>query len=103
VVRRWVGLSANLRVLDQGAAVDAAAIFWVRRRLGIFAGIGGGHGAFSDSPRTFDTVGGNAGIECWFSPRWALSLSYAPNWQQRDNGYSMVQHLLTLTLLARPY
>jgi hypothetical protein len=103
VIHRWVGLGADVRVLDGGAFVDASASFWVRRRLGIVAGVAGGHGGFVDSPRSFDSVGGSAGIECWFQPRWALSLTYAPNWQQREDGYSMVQHLVTLTILSRPY
>jgi hypothetical protein len=107
VVHRWLSLGGGLRVADSGAFVDADASFWFGRRLGVRVGIGGGHGAFVDSPRVFDSAYGSIGLEYWFRSRWSLWLTYAPSWQHLlptgyGTQYTSMQHVLTIGLNARP-
>jgi hypothetical protein len=111
VVRRFVELQARVEVLDGGAAVDATATVWLARRFGLTAGIGGGHGAFSDSPVEYDRAGAQLAVAAWLSHRLAGSLGYALTWQRgtpvtalgiaRDD-FAFLAHVLTLTVTSRP-
>jgi hypothetical protein len=102
VVRRWVELGAGLRVIEDGVEVNGSAAFWLQRRLAFHLAVGGGHGRYVDSGRPFDYAGGALGLECWINRHASLTLSYAPRWQNTsDTDYSTVQHVLTLTLIAR--
>jgi hypothetical protein len=111
VVARKLDLSARVDVVDRGALVSAAATLWLRRRIGLTAGVHGGHGGFVDYDAVYDTVGGNLGVSCWLSPALAATLAYAPTWQSPMSfvgfgffapSLSTVAHTITLTLTARP-
>ena len=111
VVSRFIELAARIEVLDGGAVVDGVATVWLRRRFGVSAGVTGGHGAFVDSAVVFDRVGGHVGLTAWLSARMAATLSYAPAWQSATpvdgfgtavTEFSVVAHLVTLTVTSRP-
>jgi hypothetical protein len=84
---------------------------WLRRRIGLTAGVHGGHGGFVDYDAIYDTVGGQLGVSWWLSPAFAATLAYAPTWQSPmsfvgfgffEPSLSSVAHTITLTLTARP-
>jgi hypothetical protein len=111
VVRGFVDLAARVQVIELGAIAEASATAWLRRRLGLTAGLEGGHGAFFDSPVVYDRAGGHVGVAWWFAPRLAASLTYAPAWQRASPvaglgtamaEISLVAHLLTFTVTSRP-
>jgi hypothetical protein len=111
VVRRFVELHARVEVLDGGAAAEAAATLWLRRRFGLELGADGGHGGLVDSPSTFSRAGGHAGVTWWLTPRWAAALRYAPAWQQTTPvaglgtaipSFAFVSHVVSLGFSERP-
>ena len=111
VVRRRWDLAARVDVLDSGARGEASATFWLRRRFGFTLAVEGGHGAFADSPVTFDRAGGRVAFAWWLAPRLAASLAYAPAWQSAtpvaglggaSAEFRYVAHVITLTLTSRP-
>jgi hypothetical protein len=110
VVHKFVDLSLRMDVIDAGATVDAAATFWVRRRIGVAVGVEGGHGSFVDSAEVFDRAGGYLSISYWFSRHVAASLAYTPSWQRAmpvgfgivDRDISSVAHFVTLSVVSRP-
>jgi hypothetical protein len=111
VLRRFVALDARVQVIADGALVDGAATVWLRRRFGLTAGAGGGHGGFADSTVTYDRAGGHVGVAWWLSPRLAASLAYALDWQRgrsvssfgvAESDFSSVAHVVTLGVAFRP-
>ena len=111
VVRRRWALDARVDLLDGGARAEASATLWLRRRFGFTVALEGGHGAFDDSPVTYDRAGGRVGVDWWLSPRIAAALAYAPAWQATtpvagfgaaEPEFGFVEHVVTLTLTSRP-
>lgn len=111
VIRRRVDVQAHVALLDGGAAASGDVTVWLRRRFGLTLGAEGAHGAFADSPARYDRAGGHVGVAWWLVSRIAVSLRYAPAWQSPTpliglggvvTNYSRVEHVVTLTMTARP-
>jgi hypothetical protein len=111
ILRRWVAVAGRVSVIEGGAAVEAWASFWLRRRFGIQLSAGGGRSTGGEnqtgSAWTSDRAQGGVALSYWFSPRSAASLQYVPAWQRLTPGrfgdsYSTVTHVLALAITARP-
>jgi hypothetical protein len=111
VFRRRFDLTAHVAALDAGAAGNADFVAWLRRRWGVGFGLEGGHGGFADSSAHYDRAGGHVAISAWVTPRIAITLRYAAAWQSTTpvpgfgfayDHFSFVQHVVTLSLTARP-
>jgi hypothetical protein len=106
VVRRRLELDAELFVLEKGAAADGSAELWLARRVGIALAVNGGHETPSTTQRTQDFFGGLVALDWWLTARFALNVSYRPEWRQYtgndDPRTSEVDHLVTLGIIGRP-
>jgi hypothetical protein len=106
VIRRRLELGADAWVLEQGASAAVNAELWLARRFGLAVALNGGHETRSSSDRTEDFAGGVAAFDCWLTSRFALFVSYRPEWR-RDTGNHEpaaegVEHLVTFGLVGRP-
>jgi hypothetical protein len=106
VVRRRLVLGADAYVLEGGASGAVDAELWLARRFGVYAGVHGGHRTWSTSDRAEDFAGGVAGFDCWLTARFAVFVSYRPDWRHYtgngDPTSDGVEHLVTFGLVGRP-
>jgi hypothetical protein len=109
VLARHIEIGGGWQLLQGGFALDAAATFWLGRRLGLGFVLFYRFGDSVDSPADIEggwTAGGALSAKWWLSPRWALGLAVSPRYgridEQTDPDPNRIAVDITVGLTVRP-
>ena len=107
VVRRRLGLVAEVDVVDGGALAHGGVTGYFLRRFSLGASVDGGHGRQSAYAFSYDTAGGGVTFRSWIVSRVAVAVDYSFTWTRyayaNGSGEDDYTNLVGLTLVARPF
>ena len=99
VVRRRLEVDLTIDTLDEGASAAFGVEGFVGRRLGVYAGVGGG-GAHPGARIPYRSATAWLGVAPWRSRHFGVNLSYRLSWSNGTED-GVLTHLFSLTLRSR--